>query len=162
MILNLFLVLAAVFLLSTVIRGAPFVPTRHSAVARMVDLARVRPGEKAADIGSGDGRIVIAAARAGAVAHGFEINPVLVWWSRYKIRQAGLEHTAFVHWGSFWRKNFGEFDVVTVFGINRIMEELEKKLQKELRPGARVISYVFVFPTWKYERKDSAIFVYTR
>ncbi len=160
MILNLILFGVAVLLLSTVIRGAPFVPTRHAAVARMVVLSAIRPGQKAADIGSGDGRIVIAMARAGAVAHGYEINPFLVWWSKYKIHKAGLSGRAFVHWGSFWKKNFSEFDVITVFGIKKIMKELGEKLRRELPRGARVVSYVFLFPDWQYELKESAVIVY--
>ena len=160
MILNLILFGVAALLLSTVIRGAPFVPTRHSAVARIVALSELQPGQKAADIGSGDGRIVIAMARAGAVAHGYEINPFLVWWSKYKIYKAGLSGRAFVHWGSFWKVNFSEFDVVTIFGIGKIMKELGEKLRRELQPGAHVVSYVFSFPDWQYELKESAVMVY--
>ncbi|OGE84460.1 MAG: hypothetical protein A2846_00965 [Candidatus Doudnabacteria bacterium RIFCSPHIGHO2_01_FULL_49_9] len=162
MILNLILFGVAALLFSTVIRGAPFLPTRHAAVARMVVLAQLTPGARAADIGSGDGRIVIALARAGAEAYGFEINPILVWWSRYKIWKAGLNGRAFIQWGSFWGKNFAEFEAVTVFGISRIMPELERKLQDELRPGARVVSYVFAFPTWPREQKEGAISVYRK
>ena len=162
MIFNLILLGIAVLLFSTVIRGAPFVPTKHSAVERMVALSGAKSGTRAADIGSGDGRIVIAMARSGATAIGFEINPFLVWWSRYKIHKAGLTGRAFVFFGSFWGKDFQDFDIITVFGIGRIMGELEKKLQKELRSGARVISYVFQFPAWKFDQKDAAIFLYRK
>jgi Xaa-Pro aminopeptidase len=64
------------------IRGAPFVLTGSRTVKTMTALANIQPGEKAADLGSGDGRILIAIARAGAEAHGYEINPFLVLWSR--------------------------------------------------------------------------------
>jgi Protein-L-isoaspartate carboxylmethyltransferase len=80
-----------------VLRGAPYIPTKREGVIKMLKLARVRPGCKALDIGSGDGRLVIALAQAGAEAHGCEINPVLVWWSRRKIKAAGLEGRAFIH-----------------------------------------------------------------
>lgn len=126
----------------------------------MIELSELKPGEKAADLGSGDGRIVIAMARIGAIAHGYEINPFLVWWSRYKIRRAGLQDQAFIHLGSFWSKDLSKFDVVTVFGTTHIMKGLEKKLKKELKSNARVISYVFAFPSWEYAQKESAIFVY--
>jgi 2-polyprenyl-3-methyl-5-hydroxy-6-metoxy-1,4-benzoquinol methylase len=162
MILNLFLIAFAILLLSSVIRGAPFVPTHQRRVARMVELSGILPGQKSADLGSGDGRIVIAMARAGATAQGYEINPFLVWWSRWKIRRSGLQDQAFIHFGSFWGKNLSEFDVVTLFGTTHIMKGLERKLKKELKPGARVISYVFAFPTWDYTQKDGAIFVYRR
>lgn len=160
MILNLLLLAFAILLISTVIRGAPFVPARPAAVARMVELSEVKPGERIADLGSGDGRIVIAMARAGAIAHGYEINPVLVWWSRVRIRREGLSERAFVHFGSFWRQIFSDFDVITLFGTKHIMKALEKKLKKELKPSARVVSYVFAFPAWEYTQKESAIFLY--
>ena len=162
MVLYILLLGVALLLLSTVIRGAPFVPTHSDRVSTMVKLAEIRPGEQALDLGSGDGRLVMAMARAGAIAHGYEINPLLVWWSRYRIYKAGLSGRAFVHWGNFWTKNFADFDVITVFGIGRIMGELEAKLRQELAPGARVISYVFAFPTWRPVLKDGAIFVYRR
>lgn len=162
MFLNLALLGLAVLLLSTVIRGAPFVPTKASAVARMVEVSKVQPGMYSLDIGSGDGRIVIAMATAGAMAHGYEINPCLVWWSKYKIYKAGLNGRAFVHWGNFWNKNFEQYDIITVFGIGRIMKELERKLQTELKPGGKVISYVFRFPTWEIKQTDGAIFLYEK
>lgn len=158
--LELILLALGILLLVTVIHGAPFVPTRPTAVPRMVALAKIKPGDRVADLGSGDGRILIAMARAGAIAHGYEINPILVWWSRYKIRRQGLAGLAFVHWGSFWSQNLSEFDVVALFGIKHIMGGLEKKLKRELKPQARVISYVFAFPTWDYAQKEGAVFRY--
>jgi len=140
--------------------GAPFVPTKRATVDRMVAVAGVKPGDRALDIGSGDGRIVIALAKAGAEAHGIDNNPLLVWWSRWNIRKAGLSGRAFIHWGNFWHHDFSPYDVVTLFGITQIMRRLERKLEKELKPGSRVVSNSFQFPTWKNVRKDDAVFVY--
>ena len=142
-----------------VFRGAPFVPTDKSTLEKMISAAGIRPGIKIADLGSGDGRIVIAAAQAGAVAHGYEINPVLVWWSRYKIKKAGLEGSAFIHWKSFWNANLQEFDVVMLFGITSIMNRLGQKLQRELKPRAKVISNIFKFTNWEHEKVDS-VYIY--
>ncbi|MDA2922441.1 protein-L-isoaspartate O-methyltransferase, partial [Patescibacteria group bacterium AH-259-L07] len=143
--MDIFLLLASLFIFVLIlfvgvviilplIRGAPFLPTHRTTVEAMIKLADIQPGQKAADIGSGEGRIVIALARVGAEAHGYEINPLLVWWSRYKIRKAGLENSAFIHWRSFWWKNFSDYNVITVFGISYIMKGLEKKFKKELHP----------------------------
>ena len=114
---------------------------------------------KAADIGSGDGRIVIALARAGAVAHGYEINPLLVWWSRVKIRRAGLDGRAYIHRKNLWHTDFSSFDAVTVFGVFHIMRRLETKLRRELKPGARAVSIGFEFPTWPAAEKYDGIYV---
>mgnify|MGYP001577833905 FL=1 len=126
----------------------------------MIKLLDIRPGEKAADIGSGDGRIVIAMARAGAETHGYEIDPLLIWRSRRKIRQAGLQNKSFIHWKDFWNEDFSSFDIVTVYGIKHIMKKLEEKLKKELKPGARVVSNGFKFPTWQPLKSQDGLHLY--
>lgn len=141
-------------------RGAVFVPTNKEAVLTMVRLLQIKSGDRALDLGSGDGRIVIALACAGAEAHGYEHNPLLVWWSRHKIRKAGLSGRAFIHRANFWNRDFSEFTVVTVFGINYIMRTLEKKLLKEGRSGARIASYTFAFPTLKPLAQKNGIYLY--
>ena len=140
--------------------GAPYVPSRREAVDKILRVSSVKPGEKTVDLGSGDGRIVVAMSKAGAEAHGYEINPLLVWWSRGAIRRAGLQDKAFIHWGDFWKADFSPYRVVTVFGITHIMRRLESKLARELTPGARAVSNAFRLPTWKLSRKEDAVFVY--
>jgi cyclopropane fatty-acyl-phospholipid synthase-like methyltransferase len=141
--------------------GAHYVPTSAERTVRMLRLAALTPGERLVDIGSGDGRLVIEAARQGASAYGYELNPALVWWSRRKIRAAHMEGKAEISWKDFWHQDFSRFDVVTVYGIPHIMGLLEKKLLRELRPGARVVSNSFAFPTWEGKSEDG-IFVYTK
>lgn len=148
------------FVLWLVLIGAPYIPTKQAGLDKIMALCRDVKGRKALDIGSGDGRVVIALAKAGAEAHGVEINPLLVWWSRAKIRRAGLEGRAFIHCQDLWRTDFSEFDVVTLFGITHIMKRLEKKLRKELKPGARVVSIAFRFPSWTVAEKNEMVFAY--
>ena len=141
-------------------KGAPFVPTDEATVSRMVELSNARSGERAADVGSGDGRIVIGLAKAGAEAHGFEINPFLVLWSRRQVRRAGLSDRATIHWTSFWRQDYAPFDVVTVFGLKRMMKPLEAKLRAELRPGSRVVTNLYPMPTWPHSNREGSVHVY--
>jgi cyclopropane fatty-acyl-phospholipid synthase-like methyltransferase len=160
MIMPMWVDLALIFILllaayyTGIFKGAPFVPTKVATVDQMIALAEIKPGERLADLGSGDGRILIAAAKAGAIAHGYEINPLLILWSLYKIKKAGVGDRAFVHWKSFWRANLSQFEAITVFGITGIMGKLEDKLKKELRPGSRVVTNIFKFPTWEGEKHD--------
>ncbi len=144
----------------SLIRGAPYVPSSDRKIALMVALAGIKPGERMADFGSGDGRVVIAFARAGAEANGFEINPILVWLSRRKIRQAGLADRAHIHYRSFWRVDAGAFDVVAVFAISHIMRSLERKLERELRPGARLVSNAFALPGRRPTRAEDGVYRY--
>ena len=159
-ILLIFAVLLGAYYLG-IFKGAPFVPTDKLTLERMITLAEIKPGEKLVDLGSGDGRIIIAAAMLGAIAHGFEINPLLVLWSRWKIKKAGLSDRAFVHWKSFWRADLSEFDIVMLFGITGIIGQLEVKLKAELKDGSRVISNTFKFPNWEPEKVQN-VFVYKK
>lgn len=143
-------------------RGAVFLPTHRKAVEKMITLLEIKAGERAVDLGSGDGRIVIALARAGAVSHGFEHNPLLVWWSRWRIREAGLSGKAFIHHENFWKADFSQFTVFTLFGINYIMKPLEDKIFSEAPSGARVVSYTFSFPTHTPISSEDGILLYKK
>lgn len=141
--------------------GLPFIPTKRKRMKNMIDLLKVRQGAKAADLGCGDGRFLIEFVRAGvAEAHGYEINPLLVWWARYNIKKAGCADRAFVHKKSFWDVDMRGFDLVTVYGIGYIMGRLEKKLRHELKKGARVVSNGFPFPTWPHVVREDGLYMY--
>lgn len=141
-------------------KGPVFLPIRKQDLTEMVKSLDIKPGDRAVDLGSGDGRIVIEMAKAGAEAHGYEYNPLLVWWSRLKIKKAGLSSKAFIHRADFWRRDLSEFSVITVFGINYIMGRLEKKIAKEALPGLRIASYIFSFPTLKIFKKEHGVYFY--
>lgn len=159
---SILLIIFVLVVLRNLAQGAVFVPTHQKKVEKIVALARIKAGMKVADLGSGDGRIVMALAQAGAEAHGYEINPLLVWWSRRRIKQAGLASRATIHFKNFWKADFSAYDVVVLFGIDYIMARLEKKLDRELPPHAVVISYLFPFPTWEPSRHDGGILVYNK
>ncbi|MDP3056969.1 MAG: class I SAM-dependent methyltransferase [bacterium] len=142
--------------------GAPYVPIPKYGLDKMIEYANVKFGQKAVDLGSGDGRIMIALAKVGAVVHGYEINPLLVLWTKWKIKKEGLEGRAFVHLKSFWDTDLSSFDIVTLFGVRKIMGRLEEKLNKELKPGAKIISFGFSFYGWEYLKKEQATFLYEK
>ena len=148
--------------MSTIMRGIPYARSTPEAVATMVTLSEVRNGQMAADLGSGDGRVVTALAQVGAEAHGYEINPFLVLWSRFRVRRAGLSGRANIHWKSFWRHDFSSFEVVAVFGTLKVMARIEHKLSAELNLGARVVSNLFQLPAWPHLRSESGVFLYEK
>jgi len=128
----------------------------------MIELSKVKKGQKVADLGSGDGKIVIEFAKRGAEAHGFEINLILVWISRMRIRRQGFQNKAFIHWKNFFKQNFSTFDIVTSFQFIYFMPGLEEKLQKELKKGAKVISNTWKFPYWKPKKRLGDVYLYIK
>ncbi len=138
----------------------PFVPSSLERLETMIELSRITPGQKAADLGSGDGRVVIALAQLGAEAHGYEIDPSLVAKSLQNIKSANLSDKAFIHQEDFFEADLSQYEVLTIYGITSIMRPLEEKLRAELKPGARVISNYFTFPNWEEEEKEGEIYVY--
>ena len=147
-------------LIRPIVNGAIYFTTKADACDAMIRLSSAKQGEKIADLGSGDGRVVIAFAKLGCETHGYEINPFLVWISRRAILRAELKDKAFVHWKSFWKIDFSSFDVIALYGIPRIMDKLETKRNTELKPGTRIVSNSYSFPKWKLEKKENHVRLY--
>lgn len=159
------IVILIVFILSfgvSFLRGAPFAPTPKQGVTKIIELAKIKKGSKAADLGSGDGRIVIALAKAGAEAHGYEINRTLVRLSRIKINMASVSDKAFIHCQNFWKVNFSDYDIIIIFGIPHIMKKLEEKLMKETSAPVTIVCNNFSFPNWKPSYKGGKFYVYEK
>lgn len=154
--------IGSIFILALLRRGPLFVPTQRKYVSRIIEMLSLTPGERVVDLGSGDGRLLIAIAKAGGEAHGYEHNPILVMKSKLNFKKEGVEGSAFVHMGDFWDADTSQFDGVVVYGIPYIMSRLEEKLRRELRPGARVVSYSFPFPNWEPTAKEKAVYLYKK
>ncbi|HKJ69543.1 MAG TPA: hypothetical protein VKA68_16425, partial [bacterium] len=127
----IFFIVALIFIVAG-FSGAPFVPSQNQQILDMLDIADIRPGDRATDLGSGDGRVVIALARAGLDAHGYEINPFLVIWSLLRMYRAGVWGCGHIHWKSYWRTNLSSYDLITIYGTPPIMSRLKDKLCREL------------------------------
>lgn len=142
------------------VKGAPYIPSSKTSVEAIISLINPQPNQKIADLGSGDGRLVLALGRTQAEVHGFEINPFLVIISIVRIRLSRVHKNAFIHFENFWNKDFSSFDVVIIYGIDYIMKDLEHKLMKELKPGSKVISNKFVFPNLKVDQEAGEVYLY--
>ncbi|CAH6787402.1 Atpsckmt [Phodopus roborovskii] len=125
----------------------PFVPATSKQIENVVKMLRHRRGPLV-DIGSGDGRIVIAAAKEGFPAVGYELNPWLVWYSRYRAWREGVHGSAKFYVSDLWKVTFAQYSNVVIFGVPQMMPQLEKKLELELEDDARVIACRFPFPHW--------------
>ena len=157
------LAIAIVSTMWTAIRGAPWAPTPWATVHEMLAVARVQPGDVVYDAGSGDGRVLIAAARRfGARAVGIEIDPLRYVWTRLLVMVLGLRPQVCVIRGDLFYQDLSQADVVTVCLRPDTNHNLVSKLRREMRPGARVVSYSFAIPGWPLAGSDERrqVFLY--
>ncbi|XP_069814399.1 ATP synthase subunit C lysine N-methyltransferase isoform X2 [Dendropsophus ebraccatus] len=125
----------------------PYVPASEIQVKNVLKMLQLRSGS-VVDIGSGDGRIVIAAAKKGFQAVGYELNPWLVWYSRYRAWREGVHRNTKFHICDLWKVSFSQYTNVVIFGVPQMMPQLETKLEMELSHTARIIACRFPFPHW--------------
>lgn len=142
--------------------SAPFVPASRQRVRRMLELAQASPGDRVADLGSGDGRIVIAFAKHGVKADGFELHPHLVWYSRILAWLKGVSALTTFHRQDIFDVDYSNYQIVTLYVFPSMMSRLETKLQRELPVGAKVLSLAFPFPNWQPVDKHGSIYVYEK
>jgi SAM-dependent methyltransferase len=128
---------------------APFDPTPQEVVARLLVLADVRKNDVVYDLGSGDGRLLIAAAKKyGARGVGFEIEPGLVKLARENARRAGVEKLVEFRQQDFLSADLSPASVVTLYLSYDGNLAVREQLNRQLKPGARVVSYMFDMGDW--------------
>ena len=141
--------------LSSLIEGrrdldVPYIGTRPAVVARMLEAARVGPRDFVVDLGTGDGRILVTAARErGARGLGVDIDPALVADARRSARAAGVEGRVDFRVGDLFETPLHEATVVTMFLLPEVNLRLRPRLLAELRPGARIVSHAFDMGEWR-------------
>ena len=132
----------------------PYLPSTHGNVDEMLRLAAVTPQDVVYDLGSGDGRIVISAARDyGARGVGIDIDPALVRESTENARRAGVTARAEFRASDIFSVNLGEATVVTMYLLSGLVAKLEPKLLAELKPGTRIVAHDYGFAKWQPDRK---------
>lgn len=145
------------------IKGAPWIPTRMKKVREMLSLADIQPDEVLYDLGCGDGRFIVTAARRfDAKTVGIEINLLLYLWCQFLITILGLRRRVKVAYGDFFKHDLSNADVVICYLLQDTNDKLEEKLIQELKPTARVVSNSFIFHRLLVvnEDADEGIYVY--
>lgn len=134
----------------------PYVPTTDEAVQAMLKLAEVKKTDVVYDLGCGDGRIVIAAAKTyGARGVGIDINPTRIQEANENAKKAGVENLVRFEQNDLFKADIHEASVVTLFLLANVNLRLRPKLLRELKPGTRIVSNTFDMGDWKPDKEQS-------
>lgn len=134
---------------------APYVSSPQPIVEKMLEVARLKNGETLYDLGCGDGRILFSAARNfGARAYGVELSPTLVKRAQQMVESQGLQDQVKVMQGDMMQFDVSSANVVALYLMTDANEQLRPKLERELKPGARVVSLEFKIKGWKPARVE--------
>lgn len=158
--LYLYLAVLVLLLLAayTSISAAPWLPTRKVDVDKLLEDANLHTGSQFIELGCGDGRVVKAAAKKGAIALGYELNPVLfliAWVNNLGVNNAKIKFR------NLWTVDLSGADVVMAFMTPRTLPRLDAKLKAELKPSAIFISYVFAIEGRQPIKKAKSWSVYS-
>jgi SAM-dependent methyltransferase len=131
----------------------PYVPTPDSIVERMLEMASVGPGDYVIDLGCGDGRIVIAAAKRGAIGHGVDIDPQRIKEARENAEKAGVADKVVFVEENIFDTDFSRASVITMYLFPSINFRLRPSLLENLEPGSRIVSHDFDMDEWEPDEK---------
>lgn len=140
---------------------APYVPTKMDLIRKILQLAGVKKGKRFYELGSGDGRVVLEAAKLGAYSTGIEQSWLRVLYSKYKANRLNLKNTNFMH-GNIFARNYNNADIVYIYLLSKGVQRLEEKLKRELKKGSVVITQTYHFPNWKPFKKEGDFWLYTK
>jgi SAM-dependent methyltransferase len=128
----------------------PYVPTPQEVVDRMLELAEVKPGDVVYDLGSGDGRIVVTAAKKyGVKAIGFEIDPQRIKEAHENIKKAGVEKLVEIRQQDIRKVDLSAASVVTMYLLPEVNLMIRPNIWKQMKPGSRIVSHDFDMGDWK-------------
>ncbi len=132
-----------------------YVPTPHEVVDRMMEMGKVSKGDFVIDLGSGDGRIAIAAAKRGARAFGVDINPERVNEANENAKREGVVDQVEFRVQNLYDTDFSKADVLTMYLLEEINLKLRPKILSDLRPGTRVVSHAFHMGDWNPDEEGT-------
>ena len=143
---------------SVLLFGAPYLPTMKRQVVAALELADLKAGQTLLELGCGDGKVVLAAARKGYKVVGYELNPLLalIAWLR-TMKYRGL---VTIIWGDFWRKDWPEAEAIFVFLLPRYMSKLNNYIIQYKHKPVKLISFAFAIPDKQTTKQKDSVFLY--
>jgi len=148
-----------VILVSIVLTGVPCLPTHTKQALKMIELSGLKAGDRAVELGAGHGRLLFLLAKSGVQVDGYELNPLLflfVWLKILITKQTNAR----IFLKSIYVADLKNVDTAFCFLFTGAMKKLSAKLFSEMKPGSRIVSYVFSIPNKEYIKKEEGIFVY--
>jgi hypothetical protein len=159
----LLFILILLWILIPALYGLPPVSTRLERIRKALKLANLRPDETLYDLGAGDGRVLLLAAREfGANAVGIEVGPIQCAWTWLRATASGFGNQIRVKWANFYKADLDEADVVFVYATSTEIRKLAPHLEGQMKLGARLVSISADFSEWEPSAFDDRdlIFIY--
>jgi len=138
--------------------GAPYLPSLSRQVDVALDIVDLKPGDRIIELGCGDGKVLIAAAKRGFCSVGYELNPILfmIAW----LRTINYRSQTKVIFGNFWHKPWPEADAIYIFLLPRLMDKLETTIKQKVTSNIKVVSFAFTFNQMKPKIEKDGVFLY--
>ena len=159
LLLEILLFLYFCYTVVAIFKGAAPIPSLRSVVKTIVNVSELKPGELLIDLGSGNGRILMAAAAQGATAIGYELNPFLCWLTRCSAKLGGHRKVSVLS-TDMWKADLTKADVVTAYLVPKFMEKLKNKVFAEMKDGSRLVLAVYPLPDVKPESQIGNVYLY--
>ena len=158
--LLLFVVLAALMLAFDIFLDLPYVATDRKKIETIIKFAQIKPKETVIDMGSGDGRLLFAAAQKGANAIGYELNPLLVFLTIIHAKLKGLSNRIVVYRKNLWKADLKVADVIFVYSLKRDIQKFEDFVYQNAQKGTRIVVNTNPFPSKNPIKSENGIFLY--
>lgn len=156
----LFVILSLFMLLSDLFLDLPYVATDRKKIETIIKLSKIKKGETVIDLGSGDGRLLFAAAQKGAQAIGYELNPLLIILSVVHAKLKGLSNQIEVRRQNLWKADLKIADVIFVYSLRRDIAKFEEFVWQNAQKGARIVVNTNPFPNKKPKKSQNGFFLY--
>jgi SAM-dependent methyltransferase len=138
--------------------GAPYLPTLSPQVEAAIKLSGLKSADTLLELGCGDGKVVLAAARQGITVVGYELNPLLAALAWLRTRR--YRHNVTIIWGDFWRKPWPEAEGIFVFLLPKYMKRLDTKVMQYKHKPVKLVSFAFKIPGKTTSAEQKGLFAY--
>ncbi|MDP2632461.1 MAG: 50S ribosomal protein L11 methyltransferase [Candidatus Curtissbacteria bacterium] len=158
--LILFVVLIFMTIAVSLFLELPYVATTNKRIETIIKFAKIKKNQTVIDLGSGDGRLLVKSAQLGAIAIGYEINPLLVLFTKLRAHLNGLSQKVIVNNKSLWNADLKVADVIFVYALKKSMKKFDDFVFSGAKPGTRIVVNTNPFPGKKSQKEENGIFLY--